>query len=57
MAVKRFLVLSLLVELWAFMRIRKRFWLAPIIIALVLLGLLMLLAGHAGVVSPFVYMM
>jgi hypothetical protein len=44
-------------EIWAFMRIRKKFWLAPIIIALVLLGLLIVFAGQAGVVSPFVYML
>ena len=44
-----------LVEIWAFLRIRKKFWLAPIIIALMLLGLLMVVAGNAGIVSPFVY--
>ncbi len=44
-------------ELWAFMRIRKKFWLAPIIISLVLLGLLFFFAGQAGVISPFVYML
>jgi hypothetical protein len=44
-------------EIWAFLRIRKKFWLAPIIIALVLLGLLIVFAGQAGVVSPFVYML
>lgn len=42
-------------EIWAFMRVRKKFWLAPIIIALVLLGLLMVVAGQAGVLSPFLY--
>jgi hypothetical protein len=44
-------------EIWAFLRIRKKFWLAPIIIALMLLGLLIVFAGQAGVVSPFVYML
>ena len=42
-------------EIWAFMRVRKKFWLAPIILSLVLLGLLFVFAGNAGVVSPFVY--
>jgi hypothetical protein len=44
-------------EIWDFLRVRKKFWLAPIIITLMLLGLLILFAGSAGVVSPFVYMM
>jgi len=44
-------------EIWAFLRVRKKFWLAPIIIALLLLGLLIIFAGQAGVVSPFVYML
>lgn len=44
-------------ELWAFLKIRKKFWLAPIIIALLLLGFLILFATQAGVVSPFVYML
>jgi len=42
-------------EIWAFMRVRKKFWLAPIIIALMLLGMLMIVAGQAGVLSPFLY--
>lgn len=47
--------MEFLIEIWAFLRVRKKFWLAPIIIALVLLGLLMLAAGQAGVLSPFLY--
>jgi hypothetical protein len=42
-------------EIWAFLRVRKKFWLAPIILALVLLGMLMMAAGHATVLSPFLY--
>ena len=41
-------------DLWDFMRIRKKFWLAPIIIVLVLLGGLILLAEGTAV-APFVY--
>jgi len=44
-------------EIWEFRRIRKNFWLAPIILSLMLLGGLFVLAGQAGVVSPFVYML
>ena len=43
-------------EIWAFLRVRKKFWLAPIIIALMLLGLLIIYAGQAAVLSPFVYL-
>jgi hypothetical protein len=38
-----------------FLRVRKKFWLAPIIIALMLLGMLMIFAGQATVLSPFIY--
>ncbi len=44
-------------EIWAFLRMRKKFWMAPIILALMLLGLLIMFAGQAGVVSPFIYML
>ena len=41
-------------DLWDFMRERKKFWLAPIIIVLVLLGgLIVLVEGTA--VAPFIY--
>ena len=41
-------------DLWAFMRVRKKFWLAPIIITLVLLGVLIVFAQGTAV-APFVY--
>jgi hypothetical protein len=44
-------------EIWMFLRVRKKFWLAPIIIALMLLGLLIVFAGNSAVISPFVFMM
>ena len=41
-------------DLWDFMCVRKKFWLAPIIIVLVLLcGLIVLAEGTA--VAPFIY--
>ena len=41
-------------ELWAFLRVRKKFWLLPIIIVMVMLGgLLVLVQGTA--VAPFIY--
>jgi hypothetical protein len=41
-------------ELWAFLRVRKKWWLAPIIVALLLLGLLIVTA-ETSAVAPFVY--
>jgi Family of unknown function (DUF5989) len=41
-------------ELWAFMRERKKFWLLPIVIALLLIGsLIVLIQGSA--MAPFIY--
>ena len=47
-------MLELLQDLWLFMRERKKFWLAPIIIVLVLLGALIVL-GQGSAVAPFIY--
>jgi hypothetical protein len=44
--------LGLLVEFWHFMRVRKRWWLLPIILALVLLGVFIVLVEALG---PFMY--
>jgi len=41
-------------DLWDFMRVRKKFWLAPIFIVLVLLGGLIMLAEGTAV-APFIY--
>jgi hypothetical protein len=42
-------------EIWGFLRVRKKFWLAPIILSLMLLAGLFWLASSAGVISPFIY--
>ena len=47
-------MLDLIKDLWAFMQERKKFWLAPIIIVLLLLGILIVFA-HGSVVAPFIY--
>jgi hypothetical protein len=44
---------GLLRELYAFLRENKKWWLAPIAIAVLLLGLLVLLSG--GAAAPFLY--
>ena len=41
-------------ELWAFLRERKKLWLAPIIIVIVILGAL-LIAAQGSVIAPFIY--
>lgn len=41
-------------ELWAFMRARKKWWLLPIIIVLLLIGALMVFA-QGSVLAPFIY--
>ena len=46
--------MSFLAELWKFMRVRKKFWLAPILLILALFGgLIVLTQGSA--VAPFIY--
>lgn len=46
--------LRVLSELWAFLRVRKKIWLAPIVGVLVLLGLLIVAVGGSAL-APFVY--
>jgi len=41
-------------DLWDFLKIRKKFWLAPIILILVLLGALIVLT-QGSAVAPFIY--
>ncbi len=41
-------------DLWDFMRVRKKFWLAPIIIVLLLLGGLLVFA-QGSAMAPFIY--
>jgi len=45
---------AFLEELWAFMRVRKKLWLLPMIVVMVLLGAL-LIAVQSSVVAPFIY--
>lgn len=47
-------MLDLLADLWAFMRERKKFWLAPIIIVMLLLGGLIVFAKGSAL-APFIY--
>ena len=46
--------MSLIKELWEFLKIRKKMWLLPIIIIMLLLGALIVLA-QGSAVAPFIY--
>ncbi len=46
--------LSIIGELWGFLRTRKKWWLAPIIVFLILLGALLVLA-EGSALAPFIY--
>lgn len=46
--------MSILKELWQFLRIRKKFWLFPIILVMLFLGALIVL-GQGSAVAPFIY--
>ena len=46
--------MSFLKEFWAYMRTRKKFWLIPIMLVMVILGGLIVLA-QGSAVAPFIY--
>jgi len=47
-------MLDLIKDLWAFMKVRKKYWLAPIIIVLLLIGALIVMT-QGSAVAPFIY--
>ena len=46
--------IKILREFWSFLRVRKKYWLAPIVIVLVMLSLLIVLT-QGSALAPFVY--
>ncbi len=46
--------MSLVAELWAFLRHRKKFWLLPIVLVMLLFGGLVILS-QISAVAPFIY--
>jgi uncharacterized protein DUF5989 len=46
--------LSILGEFWSFLRVRKKWWLAPILILLLTLGLILVLT-EGSALAPFIY--
>lgn len=47
-------MVDFLKDLWDFMKVRKKFWLAPIILIMLLLGVLIVLT-QGSAVAPFIY--
>jgi len=45
---------SILREFWRFLRVRKKYWLAPIVVVLVVLSLLIVLT-QGSALAPFIY--
>ena len=46
--------MSLIAELWMFMRVRKKFWLLPILVMMVVFGGMVILT-QGSAVAPFIY--
>ncbi len=46
--------MEFLKDLWLFIKDRKKFWLAPVILILLLIGLLIIFGGSSAV-APFIY--
>ena len=46
--------MEMIKELWAFMRARKKYWLWPVFVMMVLLGALIVLA-QGSAIAPFIY--
>jgi len=54
MTMARPAIVSLAGEFWAFLRVRKKWWLGPIVLVLALFGLLIVVT-QGSVVAPFIY--
>lgn len=46
--------MSFLAELWDFLKTRKKFWLLPIVLVMLLFGVLLILAQGTAI-APFIY--
>jgi len=45
---------SILIEIWNFLKVRKKWWLLPLIIMLIFVGALIIFGGSSAL-SPFIY--
>ncbi|MGD0169535.1 MAG: DUF5989 family protein [Smithella sp.] len=46
--------LSIIAELWGYLKVRKKWWLVPIVFFLLLIGIMLILA-EGSAVAPFIY--
>ena len=46
--------LDLIKDIWDFLKVRKKYWLAPLIITIVLMGVLIVFT-QGSVIAPFIY--
>jgi hypothetical protein len=46
--------MSFLAEFWKFLKVRKKFWLLPLLIMIVLFGVMLVLA-ESSALAPFIY--
>lgn len=46
--------IDLIIDIWDFLKIRKKYWLAPLIITIVIMGTLIIFT-QGSVVAPFIY--
>jgi len=47
-------IIELFKDIWDFLKVRKKYWLAPLIITIVLVGVL-IISTQGSVVAPFIY--
>ncbi len=47
-------LLDLLIDIWDFLKIRKKYWLAPLILTILLMGALIVFT-QGSVIAPFIY--
>ena len=47
-------IIDLLKDIWDFFKIRKKYWLAPLIITILLMGILLVFT-QGSVIAPFIY--
>ena len=46
--------MQFLIDIWNFLKVRKKFWLLPLLLALLLIGAVVVFAGGSAI-APFIY--
>jgi hypothetical protein len=46
--------MSFIAEIWDYLRVRRKFWLVPVLLVMALLGVLIVLS-HGSALAPFIY--